>query len=336
MRRRSFVTFLTTALLLGVIAYAPVAGAAPVDDKKKQAAALEAEINTNAEHIAVLSEQLKAAQDKLDHANQTMADAQARIAAARAEADRLTELVSQRAAAAYRSATKGGDAGFFEVDAEALSSREKYASAASERDDALLQQLDAARSDLDLVQRDAAEAKSAAETEKAALESMKAEYDAGQAERQRLLGQVQGELKTLVDQAAHERAAKESPAGFDASRIPPVGGGAGSAVNFAVAQLGKPYCDTNPQRFGMDCFDCSGLTSSAWAYAGVTIPATSESQYGGLPKVPMDQIQPGDILWRPNHVGIYVGNGTVVHATHPGSTVSTIGVGYFEGAVRPG
>jgi cell wall-associated NlpC family hydrolase len=49
----------------------------------------------------------------------------------------------------------------------------------------------------------------------------------------------------------------------------------------------------------------------------------------------MNQLQPGDIVWEPGHVGIYVGNGAVIHAPHTGGVVGYISVGYFDGAVRP-
>ena len=52
--------------------------------------------------------------------------------------------------------------------------------------------------------------------------------------------------------------------------------------------------------------------------------------------MPMNQLQPGDIVWRPDHIGIDVGDGQVIHAPHTGDVVRYIKVGYFHGAVRPG
>jgi cell wall-associated NlpC family hydrolase len=309
------------------------AGAAPIDQKKQQAAALEAEINANAEKLAALNEQIKDAQAKLDAANATIADSQSRIDAAQAENDRLEGLVRQRAASVYRSASSGGgDTTLFNVDVTEFSARERYASAASDRDSSLMDRLAAAKADLEVVKKDAQQAKAAAETEKAQLDAITADFAASNAERERLLAQVNGEIKALVDQAAAARVAKTTVA-FDPSKVPPASGKAGIAVSFAEQQLGKAYCTGG---HGPTCFDCSGLTAAAWAAAGVSIPSQSEAQLNSLPEVPMSQLAPGDILWRPDHVGIYVGGGTVIHATHPGSVVSTIGVGYFERAVRPG
>ena len=102
---------------------------------------------------------------------------------------------------------------------------------------------------------------------------------------------------------------------------------------YAQAQLGKPYCYAG---VGPSCFDCSGLTLKAWAQVGVSLPHNDQAQYNGNPHVPMDQLAPGDLVWRPGHIGLYVGGGTAIHATKPGDVVRYISVSYFQGAARPG
>ena len=74
----------------------------------------------------------------------------------------------------------------------------------------------------------------------------------------------------------------------------------------------------------------------AWAQAGVYMAHNSEAQYAAFRKVPMNALQPGDIVYNPGHVGIYVGDGAVIHAPHTGDVVRYISVGYFGAAVRPG
>ncbi len=119
---------------------------------------------------------------------------------------------------------------------------------------------------------------------------------------------------------------------------PAVSGAAGRAVAAAYSQIGVPYrfATASP---GVS-FDCSGLTSWAWAQAGVGIPRTSSQQYHALPKVPLDQAQPGDLIFfygDLHHVGISIGGGQMIHAPYSGSTVSITGISSsVVGAGRPG
>ena len=86
------------------------------------------------------------------------------------------------------------------------------------------------------------------------------------------------------------------------------------AVDAALTRLGYPYVYGAA---GPGAFDCSGLTSWAWAQAGVTIPRTSSGQ-ATLPYVPLDQLQPGDLVtyYSPvHHVALYIGNGQIIDAS---------------------
>lgn len=109
------------------------------------------------------------------------------------------------------------------------------------------------------------------------------------------------------------------------------------AVEFATAQLGKPYV------WGAEgplSYDCSGLTSQAWAAAGHPIPRTSQEQWRQLPHIPVKDMRPGDLIiyhGDATHVGMYVGDGSIIHAPRPGRDVTTAGAGSMEilGVVRP-
>lgn len=81
-------------------------------------------------------------------------------------------------------------------------------------------------------------------------------------------------------------------------------------VEAAYSQLGLPYVwgDSTPN-VG---FDCSGLTQYCYSHAGISLPHYSESQASGGKKLPLSQARPGDILWKPGHVAIYIG-GRRVH-----------------------
>jgi cell wall-associated NlpC family hydrolase len=121
----------------------------------------------------------------------------------------------------------------------------------------------------------------------------------------------------------------------------PTGTQAQKAVAFAYAQIGCPYVygGTGPCQSG---FDCSGLTQAAWASAGVSIPRTSEEQ-AGLPAVSESAMQPGDIMEfaGDSHVAIYVGGGYLIDSPQPGMTVEKVSINSswyaanFDGAVRP-
>ncbi|MFD4723491.1 NlpC/P60 family protein [Streptomyces seoulensis] len=111
----------------------------------------------------------------------------------------------------------------------------------------------------------------------------------------------------------------------------------GRAIRYALDQLGKPY---RWGAVGPASFDCSGLTSRAWARAGTPIPRTSQEQWARLPHVPLNALRPGDlVIYFPEatHVALYLGDGKVVQAPRTGDTVkiSPIAANPVLGAVRP-
>ncbi|MGC5394833.1 NlpC/P60 family protein [Streptomyces sp. DT20] len=109
------------------------------------------------------------------------------------------------------------------------------------------------------------------------------------------------------------------------------------AVAFATSQIGKPY---KWGAVGPASYDCSGLTSQAWAAAGHPIPRTSQEQWRQLPHVAVKDMRPGDLViyfGDATHVGMYIGDGAIVHAPRPGRDVTITGAGSMEilGVVRP-
>ncbi|MET8077082.1 NlpC/P60 family protein [Streptomyces sp. NPDC005303] len=110
-----------------------------------------------------------------------------------------------------------------------------------------------------------------------------------------------------------------------------------TALRYARRQLGKPYQwgAEGPKRY-----DCSGLTSQAWAHAGTPIPRTSQGQWARLPRVALKDLRPGDLVIyfpKATHVAIYVGRGKVIEAPRTGEKikVSPIASHPLLGAVRP-
>ena len=93
------------------------------------------------------------------------------------------------------------------------------------------------------------------------------------------------------------------------------------AVDVALAQLGKPYRWGGS---GPHSFDCSGLTSYAWAQAGVTLPRSSGAQYSGTTRISRSELRPGDLVFyhQPiSHVAMYIGGGRVVESPNSGNNV---------------
>lgn len=109
------------------------------------------------------------------------------------------------------------------------------------------------------------------------------------------------------------------------------------AIAFATAQIGKPYVWGAE---GPGSYDCSGLTSQAWAAAKRPIPRTSQEQWRLLPRIAIRDMRPGDLIIYhsdASHVGMYVGDGAIVHAPRPGRNVTLTGAGSMAilGVVRP-
>ncbi|WP_432104682.1 NlpC/P60 family protein [Streptomyces sp. bgisy091] len=109
------------------------------------------------------------------------------------------------------------------------------------------------------------------------------------------------------------------------------------ALAFATAQIGKPYVWGAE---GPASYDCSGLTSQAWAAAKRPIPRTSQEQWRQLPHIAIQDMRPGDLIIYhsdASHVGMYVGDGSIVHAPRPGRHVTLTGAGSMQilGVVRP-
>ncbi|CAN5616130.1 C40 family peptidase [soil metagenome] len=161
------------------------------------------------------------------------------------------------------------------------------------------------------------------------LADEKATIDQNLADAKKLLGRLKEEERQQV-----------LSRGGDV-RLPtnvPVSGRASAAVGYAMAQVGDAYVYGAA---GPSAFDCSGLTMMAWAQAGVSLPHSSSAQYGSGTHIAASDLRPGDLVfyYSPiSHVGMYIGNGMIVHAANPGSgvTVAPLYSMPYVGAVRPG
>ncbi|MFB8442234.1 NlpC/P60 family protein [Streptomyces niveus] len=155
------------------------------------------------------------------------------------------------------------------------------------------------------------------ERSRAAVARHKRTVEAKLAEARRL-------LNSLPD--AERDADRASRSGRDGGPLSlsgeaPASARAAAAARAARGVVGLPYVwGAN----GPSGFDCSGLTQWAYAQAGVALPRTSQAQRYAGQQVPLSQARPGDLVaYRDDasHIGMYMGNGQVVHAPYPGASV---------------
>ncbi|WP_173745304.1 NlpC/P60 family protein [Actinoplanes sp. TFC3] len=131
---------------------------------------------------------------------------------------------------------------------------------------------------------------------------------------------IEGDLKDLyaMRKEAYGRET-EKPAKYTGS-VPSIAGSAGKAVSFAYGAIGLMY---EYGSGGPNTYDCSGLTSAAWAAAGKSLPHNAAAQYSATKRVSRGALQPGDLVFYRSlgHVGIYVGGGMIIDASHAGAPV---------------
>jgi peptidoglycan DL-endopeptidase CwlO len=356
------------ALLAGTIV--PAAAADPIAAKQAQARAVAAQIDAAGRKEAALSEQYDKAQLDAQAAGAQVRQAAQNQAAAQGQAERSRSVLKGNAVDAYvhggNLAVQASRSGSAVALADGGVLRGEYVkSLAGSQADAL----DQFRLSAQLA-REAGTAYSAAQKQAsdsaARVNAARNATIAAQHQLQNTLAKVKGDIATLVAQAqaakaaADARAAQEAlarqAAQLEASRsraataltatalaatvslgpAPPVGAGAGAAVAAAMSRLGAPYVWGAA---GPDTFDCSGLTSWAWAHAGVSLPHFSGAQYASTAHISMSQLQPGDLVFPSNpgdHVAMYIGGGSVVEAPHTGAVVHVTPLSsWFVLASRP-
>jgi len=190
----------------------------------------------------------------------------------------------------------------------------------------------------------------------------KADIQAAVNARQQMLGGLQSDLAQAIRdrQARLDRIAREKAAALAAAQqqqeqaaataaaaassgggggnipVPPSSTLGGQAVAIAERYLGVPYVWGGASPSG---FDCSGLTMYVYSQLGVSLPHNAAAQYLSLPHVSESDLQPGDLVFFDglNHVGIYIGGGSIIHAPHTGTVVqisSLSGGGSYYGAAR--
>ena len=360
-------------LVVGAVGVTQSASASPVEDKREEAQRIAAQIEALNNQSFDLGEEYDRVETELAEVDAEVAVAQKRVAELEAQVSSMRTAMQGFAVQSYIYGVQGdGVAAILGgTDAPAVAAqREQYT-------ELVLGSSVSKIDELETVSQDAAEERQNLEAKQAkkrtlqkALSDKKAEVDASIQKAGALQSKVKGELATLVVQEQARRAQQaaarsrtssgsnsssgggggrtissqssgrsSAPSGPRAgANVPAPSPGAAGAVAAAMSQLGVGY------RYATAipgvAFDCSGLTSWAWGQAGRGLPRSSRSQYAALPHVGQGDIQPGDLVfyYSPiSHVGLYIGSGQMVHATHPGDVVKVAAVnwGKVVGIARP-
>lgn len=203
---------------------------------------------------------------------------------------------------------------------------------------ALIDSITAERTKLDRQKKQLATAAVSLASRLSASDKLLEQYEGMRAQALRDLGSLLTEEERRRAADAEAAARKDADRFRSSIRVAAPSPQAGVAIKAAISQLGIRY------RWGASspgvAFDCSGLTQWAWAKAGVSIPRVSRSQYSALTRVPVSQAQPGDLLFSQQtffHVGIYIGNGQMIHAPRTGDVVKISSVTWTRvlGVGRP-
>jgi cell wall-associated NlpC family hydrolase len=301
------------AAALTVTALPGGAAAAPGD------AADVAQHAADASHqLEVVTEQVNQAKDALDQQQATAAAADQAAAEAQSKLDGLDGQIRELARSAYTG------------DANDSLTRIDVLLTASSADDFVHQMgtLDAiagrTNEQLAAVAAAADEAKKAqADADEAQATAQKAYDDiaAQQKDLQAKIADYQRQYASLTAPQQQQVVASHGDTQAVPSGVVAPSGAAQKAVDTALAQVGDPYVYGAS---GPDAFDCSGLTQYAYSAAGVSLPHSSASQSRMGTPVSRDQLQPGDLIffYSPvSHVGMYIGNGQMVHASTSGQPV---------------
>lgn len=371
-RTRRRVGALLAAVAIGgvVVIGAPDAGSQTLEDRRAEAEQVAARIaELEAEH-STLEEDARVATDELAAAEARVAEVEAELAELEAERDaRSAELASYSVDAYVGGPSQDNVSTILESDHENLPVRLGYLGTVTGNRQQLLEELAAAEEDVQIRADDLADAKAEAEALLEEIERSRAEAEATLAEQRQIEESLDAEIATLVAEqqaaaAAAAQAQAEAAEAAAAAAAPQGGGGGGGsggggggggtvytgpppsvspgaagAVQAARTVVGVRYSwgGSSPATG----FDCSGLTSWAWAQAGRSIPRTSRAQFSGTRRVAISDLQPGDLVFYGSpiyHVGLYIGGGQMIDAPSSGRSVmqrSIYAVGTPVGAGRP-
>ncbi|GAA3811991.1 NlpC/P60 family protein [Streptomyces phyllanthi] len=298
------------AAAFGAVPAGP-ASAAPTDDTR-------ADVDRLYEQAERATEAYNEADERADALREQVGSAQDRIARKQERINRMREALGALAGAQYRS-------GGIEPSLTLLLSKdpEDYLDRAAALDRISAhhaEELD----DLRRAMRDLARQRAGVTGKLEELERSRTAVARHKRTVERKLARARQLLNSLPDdeRAAYDRASRTGRADLPGpgTAVAP-DDRAAAALAAARSALGKPYVwGAN----GPGGFDCSGLVQWSYAQAGTGLPRTSQAQRHAGRQVPLSEARPGDlVLYRDDasHVGMYAGNGQVIHAPYPGAPV---------------
>ncbi|SDU95558.1 Cell wall-associated hydrolase, NlpC family [Microlunatus sagamiharensis] len=340
----------TVALGLTSLALGTTLFAGPVQTASADPAVTIAEAKAQIEQLQVDAEALNqdylAIQQQVNASKAEIAQKQSDAQLQAQKVDALRKQVGQAALAQFQDRNVDTAAQLFlNSDTEGFLSQVSTIEKVGANQNTVLQDYQQQRASLADLQKSRQTELAALEEKEADLASLKERSDKKLTDAKSVLDKLTAQQQqALADQAKREsqdaKTVAESALGTtpDPSDDPADASSKGlTAIAWAKKQLGKPYVFGAT---GPNSFDCSGLTLGAWKAAGVSLNRTSQAQFRNGQAVSKSDLQPGDLVFfysGLSHVALYVGDGTIIHAPHPG-----VGVRYakldsmpFAGARRP-
>jgi len=317
---RTRVTVLTTAAAAAVALSANAANAAPSEKPSKDE--VKAKVDALYEQAEQATEKLNGAKEKQESLQKEISTIQDNVARGQDDLNELRDSIGLAAAAQYRSGSIDSSLQLF------LSSNPNdYLDKASTADQLSSQQVEALKK-IQEKQRELAQDRAEASEKLQDLASTRTELAKQKKAVQGKLAEAQKLLNTLTAAekaalaAADARASRSASERVDLGSTAPASGRALAAFQAAQSKIGSPYVYGAS---GPSSFDCSGLTSWAFAQAGVTIPRTSQAQANAGTRIYSESaLKVGDLVifyGDQHHVGFYAGNGMVLHAPRTGTVV---------------
>ncbi|MFF0203055.1 NlpC/P60 family protein [Streptomyces sp. NPDC005017] len=323
---RTRVTVLTTAAAAAVALSAQAANAAPGEKPSKDE--VKAKVDALYEQAEQATEKYNGAKEKQEKLQKEISTVQDNVARGQEELNELREGLGSMASAQYRSGGIDPSVQLF-----LSSDPDDYLDKASTLDQLSAQQVDALTKIQDK-QRELAQQRAEATDKLKDLATTREELGKKKEEVQSKLGEAQKLLNSLTaaEKAAlaeeEARATRSSAERVDLGDAKPASGRAMAAFQAAQSKIGSPYVYGAS---GPSSFDCSGLTSWAFAQAGVGIPRISQDQANAGTRIyNQSDLMVGDLVifyGDLHHVGFYAGNGQVLHAPRSGTVVRYESIG---------